>query len=328
MARVGIPQALLYYQYYPMWRTFFEHLGAEVVVSPPTSKQVVSSGSARMVAETCLPTKVFCGHVISLVDRCDCVFVPAIRSIERNVYNCSKFLGLPDLVKAVVPRCPPLLDVDIDVNKGKRTLYASVYRLGRYFTWNPVKVKEASEAAWRAHLDYVALMSRDALTIPQAVEHLFHGNGHSSDEGISHDLTIAVIGHPYIIYDEYVNHRLLRRLQSMGVRVATAEMAAVEGLDEGVKKLVGRPYWTYEDEVVGAAGYYFDAPVDGIITVVPFGCGPDSIMTDVVQRYAKRNHTKPVMTLTIDEHTAEAGLITRLEAFLDMIRRRRRLGCE
>lgn len=324
--RVGIPRALLYYQYYPMWRTFFAHLGAEVVTSSPTTKGVVAAGSSRVVAETCLPTKVFCGHVISLVGQCDYVFVPAIRSIERNVYNCSKFLGLPDLVKAVVPKCPPLLAVDIDVNKGKRTLYASIYRLGRHFTWNPLKVKEASEAAWLAHQEYQALMSREALTIPQAIERLHQGNGHSPEGGASYDLTIAVIGHPYMVYDEYVNHRLLNRLRSMGVRVVTAEMASAEELDKGVERLVGRPYWTYEDEVVGAAGYYFDAEVDGIIGVMPFGCGPDSVMLDVVQRYAKRNRAKPIMSLTIDEHTAEAGLITRLEAYLDMIRRRR-LGC-
>ncbi|MBU2609087.1 MAG: hypothetical protein KKF26_07200, partial [Chloroflexi bacterium] len=43
MIRVGIPRALLYYQYYPAWKTFFEELGAEVVVSAPTSQAAVTS---------------------------------------------------------------------------------------------------------------------------------------------------------------------------------------------------------------------------------------------------------------------------------------------
>ena len=67
MIRIGIPRALLYYQYYPMWQTFFEELGVEVVVSPPTTQAMLSEGSFRVVAETCLPTKVFLGHVLYLV---------------------------------------------------------------------------------------------------------------------------------------------------------------------------------------------------------------------------------------------------------------------
>jgi len=117
---IGIPRALLYYQYYPMWKTFFEELGAEVVVSPPTTQAMLSSGSSRVVADTCLPVKIFLGHVISLAERCDYIFIPAIRSVKRKAYNCSKFLGLPDMTKAVIPESPPILDIEIDVNNGSK----------------------------------------------------------------------------------------------------------------------------------------------------------------------------------------------------------------
>src|SRR4030067_226238 len=99
MIKVGIPRALLYYQYHPMWQTFFEELGAEVIVSPATTQAMLTAGASRVVADTCLPVKVFLGHVISLVDKCDWMFIPAIRSVESKVYNCSKFLGLPDMTK-------------------------------------------------------------------------------------------------------------------------------------------------------------------------------------------------------------------------------------
>ncbi|MBI2909397.1 MAG: hypothetical protein HYX92_17265 [Chloroflexi bacterium] len=325
--KVGIPRALIYYHYYPMWRTFFERLGAEVVTSPATTGRVVRAGSSCVVSQTCLSMKVYCGHVMSLVGQCDCIFVPAIRSVERNVYNCSNFLGLPDLVKAVVPDCPLILDVDIDVNRNKRALYESIYRLGRRFTWNPFAIKDAAEAAWRAHQDYQMLMSGESLSIPQAIDRLFGDGGADTDarQG-TEDLTVAVIGHPYMIHDDYASQRLVFRLRGLGARVVTAEMVPAADLDEGVRKLAGRPYWTYEDELVGAAGHYLHSEVDGIVGIVPFGCGPDSVMVDVVQRYVKRNRTKPIMILTIDEHTGEAGLVTRLEAYLDMVRRRRR-GC-
>jgi len=329
--RLGLPRALLYYQYYPMWRTFFEHLGAETVVSSPTTRRTLTMGAARVVSETCLPTKVFCGHVIELADKCDYIFVPSIRSIEERVYNCSKFLGLPDVVKAVVPEAPPILAIDVDINKGKRSLYQAIYRLGRHFSWNPLKVKEASEAAWRTHLDYQTFMRTNMLTPLEALAQMYGEElGAAAKDAAptaaarERGITIAVIGHPYNMYDEYINHKLLGRLNKMGIRVMTPEMASIEELDRGVEKLVGRPYWTYEDEVVGAGGHYLDAHVDGVISVVAFGCGPDSVMIDVVQRYAKTPGHRPFMSLTIDEHTGEAGLVTRLEAFVDMIERKGR----
>ena len=172
MIRIGIPRALLYYQYYPMWKTFFEELGAEVVVSPPTTQVMLASGSSRVVADTCLPVKVFLGHILALVGKCDYIFVPAIRSVESKVYNCSKFLGLPDLTRAVIPESPPIVDIDIDINKGKRNLYQAIYQLGRHLNWDPFRVRRASLAAWQAHLNYHQLMSSHNLTPPQVIERI------------------------------------------------------------------------------------------------------------------------------------------------------------
>lgn len=325
MIRVGIPRALLYYQYGVLWRTFFEELGAEVVFSPATSRAMLAFGSSRVVAETCLPVKVYIGHVQELADKCDYLFIPAIRSIEKNVYNCSKFLGLPDLIKAVVPGSPPILDVDIDVNKGKASLHPSTYGLGRRFTWNPRKVKEAGEKAWQAHIQYKERMRWEGLTPLDLSDEA--GNADiKKGKTYSSQLTIAVIGHPYKIYDEYITHRLVHRLGALGVRVVTPEMTREEDLAGGVAKLVGKPYWTYEGEITGAGGHFLESAVDGVISVVAFGCGPDSTMIDVVQRFSKKKGTRPFMCLTIDEHTAEAGLVTRLEAFLDMVKRRKRLA--
>ncbi|MDO8672394.1 MAG: acyl-CoA dehydratase activase-related protein [Dehalococcoidia bacterium] len=331
MTSIGIPRALLYYQYFPMWKVFFESLGAEVVVSDTTTKDILSEGSARVVAETCLPTKVFCGHIIALIGKCDYVFVPSIRSIEENVYNCSKFLGLPDLVKAVIPNCPPIIDADIDINKGKAALFAAIYQVGKRISRNPLRIKKASEAAWQMHQDYQSLMRREGLTPPEAIEKL---TGVASDTTVGRvdrprlivdrGLTVALLGHPYNIFDEYINHRVLHRLRVLGVKVVSTEMAEADDLSKGVERLVGGPYWTYENDVVGSGGHYLHSEVDGLITVVAFGCGPDSVMLDVVQRYAKGLSDKPLMMLTIDEHAGEAGLVTRVEAFVDMLVRRRR----
>lgn len=107
----------------------------------------------------------------------------------------------------------------------------------------------------------------------------------------------------------------------------TPEMLTSEELESALVRLVGKAYWTYEDEVVGAGGHYLENKADGVIGIMTFGCGPDSLMMDMVRRQAARLRATPFMSLTLEEHTAEGGLITRLEAFLDMIHRRRKEVC-
>jgi predicted nucleotide-binding protein (sugar kinase/HSP70/actin superfamily) len=56
-----------------------------------------------------------------------------------------------------------------------------------------------------------------------------------------------------------------------------------------------------------------------MIFLASFGCGLDSMVGDLLERFSFRSNRKPFMFLTIDEHSGEAGLITRLEAFMDLI---------
>jgi predicted nucleotide-binding protein (sugar kinase/HSP70/actin superfamily) len=309
--KIGIPRALLYYQYYPAWKTFFEELGAEVVVS-----------------DTCLPVKVFLGHVIWLADKCDRIFIPAVRSVEPRVYNCSKFLGLPDMTRAVIPEAPPFLEIDIDVNQGKNTLYRAVYSLGRKINRNPLKVRKAGQDAWQSYLNYREHMSINSLSPPQVLKELTDNDSNTGKNSVlnaeGQKGTIAVIGHPYLIYDEYINHRLIHRLEKAGNRIVTPEMVSSLDLKTAISAVTGGAYWTYEDEVAGAGGYYLENKADGVIGIMAFGCGPDSLMMDMVRRYSTKLGSTPFMSLTLEEHTAEAGVVTRLEAFTDMVYRRKK----
>jgi predicted nucleotide-binding protein (sugar kinase/HSP70/actin superfamily) len=321
--KVGIPRALSYYQYYPGWKAFFEALGAETVVSPPTDKAIFTSGNSRAVAETCLPVKLFFGHVISLADKCDYMFIPALRSLGKEAYYCSKFIGLPDMTRALVPECPLILDPEIDLNKGRRSLYHAIYNLGRHFSSDKSKIKKAVEKAEKAYLAYRKEMSDRGITPVQALNEMHRDEDKPYLEpDISPGLSVAVIGHQYVIYDDYINHRLISRLQAMGVRVFTPEMAEQESLDIAMIRLGGAPHWSFEADIIGAGEHYLGTKVDGIISVAVFGCGPDSMMVDMVRHRAGELRT-PFLHLSLDEHTSEGGLVTRLEAFLDMVKRRR-----
>jgi predicted nucleotide-binding protein (sugar kinase/HSP70/actin superfamily) len=135
-------------------------------------------------------------------------------------------------------------------------------------------------------------------------------------------LTVAVVGHPYNLYDDYATHRLLARLRALGVRVRTSDSVHPAGRWAGVEELGQIPYWTFEDEIVGASGSLLHQAVDGLISVSAFGCAPDSVMLSVLTEAAHRAN-RPYMPLILDEHSGQAGLITRLEAFVDMLFRRK-----
>mgnify|MGYP001106954923 CR=1 FL=1 len=326
MLRVGIPRALSYYQYFPGWKTFFAALGAETVVSAPTNRAIFAAGNSRAVAETCLPVKLFFGHVISLADKCDYIFIPAMRSLGRKAYHCSKFLGLPDMTKALIPECPPILDPEIDLNKGRRSLYQAIYSLGRYFSSDKSKIKKAAEQAWEVNLSYRKEMADRGITTIQALDEMCQREEKDChcQQSEAMSLNIAVIGHQYVIHDDYVNHRLIPRLRAMGARIFTPEMAHEKALDAAMTKLVGTPHWSFEADIIGAGEYYLEARTDGIISVAVFGCGPDSMMIDMI-RHRARGFKTPFLHLSLDEHTSEGGLVTRLEAFLDMVKRREKL---
>lgn len=326
MVKIGIPRALLYYQYYPMWRTFFRELGAEVLVSDETNQAILAKGAARVVPDTCLPVKAFLGHVLSLADKCDYVFIPTVRSIRPKAYNCAKFLGLADMTRMVIPESPPILDIEIDLNRGRRHLYREIYRLGRHFTPNPFQIKKAGLAAWETHASYRRLMAERRIA-PLEMMAIMSEDAKAPGpvpEAACARTTIALVGHPYLIGDRHVSHRLLERLRRAGCLVMTPEMLSGSQISTGLEQSAGQTYWTYEDEVVGAASYYLANGVDGVISLMAFGCGPDSLMMDTVQRQASKLGTTPFMSLTIDEHTAESGLVTRLEAFLDMVTLKKR----
>lgn len=324
--KVGIPRALLYYQYFPMWKTFFDNLGAEVVVSSPTTKATLTNGVSRMVSETCLPVKVFCGHAAALSRDCDYLFIPSIRSVEPRIFNCSKFLALPDMIKATVPQAPPILDPTVDVNQGSRGLWMAIYGLARHFTWNPWKARRATQRAMEEHRRYRRLMWQKQMGPPQALAELYGGAVGDSKQAAPtrRRLKVALVGHPYLIYDDFVNHRLVHRMEALGAEVCTPEMVSPKDLQAAVLKVEDKAYWTFESEVVGGAGYYLTRDIDGVIGLASFGCGPDSLMTGVVEHYGRSHQTRPFMSLTIDEHSAEAGLLTRLEAFVDMLSRGKR----
>lgn len=318
LVKIGYPRALLYYKYFPLWNTFLDQLGAEIVLSNPTSKKTVNIGTVYADNELCLPVKVFYGHLMDLKNRVDAIFVPRVVSVIKKEYTCPKFLGLPDMANAVDEDIPTIIDSNIDMYSGWRSYMSGVMELGGLFTKSKLKILSAYQSGVTALKEY----HHEMLAGKTPAEVLENKVYRAADP----KLKIGLAGHPYNIYDPYISMNLIKRLKGMGAEVVTAEMLPESVIELETSRLPKDLFWTYEKEVVGTVFHWANnRNVDGIIYVLSFACGPDSLVQVLLEHELKKSSI-PMMPLVIDEHSAEAGMITRVEAFVDMLSRKKVIG--
>lgn len=323
---IGIPRGMSFYGNYPFWHGFFSDLGFKIVLSDPTTKQTMSDGSALVVTETCLPIKIYLGHILNLINKKGIknIFVPSLQSIAPKIYNCSKIRGLPDLVRNVVKGDFHIIEPTLDKSAKKGGLYTFLAEAVAPFGITDMEViKKASKQGWRVYNNFLVMM-RAGLSYKKALSNALQGKVIIESNTDSKPINVALVSHGYNIYDERACMKIFDKLDAMDVKVFTSLQLTEEQMEEGILSLSQRRYWANEYEMTGTAGHYLkDNNIDGIITLNAFGCGPDSMMIEKIMRKAKEEG-KPMLSLTIDEHTGEAGFITRLEAFIDMLYRKKR----
>lgn len=322
---IGIPRAMSFYHNYPFYYGFFTDLGIKIVLSDVTTKQTMSKGSSLVVTETCLPIKVYIGHVLNLIEKgVDKIFVPSIQSIAPKIYNCSKIRGLPDLVRNVVKKDFTMIEATLDKSEKNQGLYEFLAETVAPFGITDMeRIKKASKAGWRTYNNF-HIMSKSGMSYKKAMNYALQGKVFIENQTKEYPISIALISHGYNIFDERTSMKIFDKLEAMDVKVYSELQLSQEQMDDGIKALGQEKYWANEHEMTGAAGHFLkDNKIDGIITVTAFGCGPDSLMIERITRKAKR-FNKPLLNLTIDEQTGEAGFITRLEAFVDMLFRKKR----
>ncbi len=328
LVKIGIPQGLLYMYYYPFWKTYFEELGFEVVSTPATTKSIIDKGVKMSVPEICVPIKVYIGHVIQLLEQkeIDYVFVPRFISVNKGQYFCPKFMGLPDMIRHSIKGAEerlimPYIKTSSDniANAFKNNIF------GKKAAFSHRKNKNALEKAQRAWLKFRDL-SKKGYSIVEASDIAL---GKLSVEEVSplkpikEEITIGLLGYVYNIYDPYISMDIFNRLKGMGVRLKTFEMLDDIDFDRQLEPMHKTLFWTFSDKLL-AGGYHFydDKEVDGLIHVTAFACGPDSMLGKLLELDSSI-YKKPFMTVRVDEHSGENHLQTRIEAFVDMIKRKK-----
>ena len=114
---IGLPRAMLYYRYHVQWETFFGALGLDTVTSEETNRKIMQDGINFSIDECCLPSKIFMGHVYSLIGRCDTILVPRLASYEKKNDVCVKLNALYDIARNTFPEVS-FLDYNVDAFNG------------------------------------------------------------------------------------------------------------------------------------------------------------------------------------------------------------------
>ena len=318
MVHIAIPRAMSYYYLYPFFKTLLSDMGAVVTLSQPTTKATLENLSACPTDEPCVAVKLYFAHVQQLLEtNCDYIFLPKLIRIEKGSYCCPKFIGIPDMVKTAFHLEDRILSPRIDVQNHK-SMIQDLTPLADSLGLDKRGLSKAIQHGWKVQESVSSLMVAHGLTVEEAYE-VFDG---SIEVGLplkpSKDLphTIGLIGHPYVLY-EWVSHDLPNRLRQYG-KIITPEMVDDTQIRDQMKQIFeGEKLWTFEAQMLGAAFHLMkNRLVDRLVLVGLFECGPESIIEPYIEAVAEEMNI-PLLKLFMDEQTGEAGLVTRIEAFMD-----------
>ena len=298
--RLGIPRAFLYYRNYILWKTFFEGLGCTLILSSITNKNIIEEGQTLSVDESCLPSKIYLGHIKFLSDKCDYILVPRICNYGKGNRVCMKFNGIYDVVHNIFPNIN-ILNYNIDNLKLKYEFFGflkmgfkirkNIFKIIYYYIKGKVKERKQTLSLIRSQVNVLK----------------------------SKKLKILIVAHPYVIYDDYLGSTIIKYFKDNDIDILYSDRMNRRESICYAKDFSSTLYFLYSKEIIGSAFYYKNA-IDGIIFLSSFPCGPDSLVNELAIR---KLQDIPVINITIDESTATSGLITRLESFTDIVKARR-----
>ncbi|MDD2469534.1 MAG: acyl-CoA dehydratase activase-related protein [Bacilli bacterium] len=294
---VGIPKALLYYNYHVLWEHFFYVLGIDLVYSKASDKEILENGKSYAIDEACLALKMYLGHVYYLLDKVDYILVPRIVSLRKHEKTCTNFYALYDIVNNLFKTKIIHYNIDADSHINERKAFIKMGKeLGFSRTISAYAYKKAKRVAKRNDRHRLIMQSK-LLESPK--------------------MKILLAGHPYNLHDKLIGGPIINILNKLDIEIIYSDIYDDNEGKDKYKSITPHLYWTYNQDIINAILYYQDK-IDGVIMVTSFPCGPDSLTNEM----CIRKINKPIINLIIDELSSEVGLETRIESFVDIIKAR------
>ena len=305
---IGIPRMLYVSDFLPFFQTFFAELGYQVVLSDRTNRTLINRALEITAAETCFPAKVALGHIQDLIDKkVDILFMPSFirfppagdQDQAKTAQACPYAQALPYIARSSirfdnVKTIEPILYLQDEHNFSK-TMQALGLSLGKGKAVVTRARKHGQQAQEKA-LHAVLERGRSVIAAIQPG-----------------DKALVLIGRNYNTCDSGLNMNLPAKIRDLGVQAIPMDFLPFHGADNaGFENM----YWRSGQKIMAAARIIRDHPGLYPLYLTNFGCGPDSFITHF---FRDEMSGKPFLQLEIDEHSADAGAITRIEAFLDSL---------
>ncbi len=303
---VGMPLSLYTFQTGILWAHFFDQLGLRLVLTAPTDANIAKIGIEAMADETCYPLKVSYGHIKALAGKTKYLFIPSLinmptaKTYESGLYcpmlQSSGYMARMALGLDSAAILNPLIHLKHDID----TLAIEI--AGQIKTRLGVTLPEIKRALYYAFEKQKQFMGE-----------LYQKGREVLESQSSGEPVVVVTGRPYNLYDERLNLKIGRNIA--GVGVTALPMDFIDTMDVDLSDFPSM-YWGLGSQILRTAKYtkahknYFG------LHLTNFGCGADSF---VEHFYKNIMGNKPYLILELDEHTAAAGVMTRLEAYKNVI---------
>lgn len=305
--RIGIPRGLLFSEYYPLFCAFFGEIGFDVVPSDPTNKRIIEMGLDVAIGEPCFPFKVAHGHYMNLIEKgVETIFAPRIISTEqpnpnlRQAQTCPYLQAAPDVIAScvgVTERGIRYLTPTLHMKQGRRHLEQAFVALGKQLGVPPRKSKDALDVGLRVLADFRKKIEQRGAEVLREMK--------------PDQMAFIVVGRPYTLWDPAVNMDIGKKIQDLGILAIPQDFLPLESADitDSWPNAFSRQI---QKKLMAARLIRHDARLRAVV-VTYFACGPDSFGNP----FFKDEIGEPCYVMQIDEHTADAGVITRIEAFAD-----------
>jgi predicted nucleotide-binding protein (sugar kinase/HSP70/actin superfamily) len=304
---VGLPRALFTYDFAPLLIGFLNALEARVLLSSKTTAAIMDKSSELSYSDSCFPLKLMHGHVDSLKDKCDFILYPSAIRIGRKEgdhnqkYSCPLVQAAPFIVRQVLKLGERLISPILDFSLGNADVIASLTQAAAEMGFSRKTGQLAAQAGIAAQ---EAFYSAKANSVKHLLD-ILHQKGQTG---------VVILSRAYMAQDAGANLGIAETLANLGVTPIPLDFLPLDSVN--IDDYSDRPYWSYESKLIAAAVIVARMPNLYGLMISNFGCGPNSFILPVLEDIMG---DKPLGQLEIDEHAAEAGLVTRLEAFVDTI---------
>ncbi|PAB57833.1 acyl-CoA dehydratase activase-related protein [Anaeromicrobium sediminis] len=344
-------------------KAVFEELGAEVIIPPKCNKRTLELGTLHSPELICIPFKITLGNYLESIEKgADTLFmwggsdpcrIGYYNMIQEEILNT---LGY-DIEMICGEPFKNLKEIKSFLNK-----LSKVSNTSNYFKLLPAFIKGIKLIYEIDEFDDLVIKTRPREMIKGEVDKLYSkfeeevngAKGYKETLNIIRKkkeelknvlidknkqvIRIGIVGEIYTVLEPYINLDIIKKLGNMGVEVhrsVTSSEFIKEQIDflpfiNSNKEEVHRaaePYLNTEigghaRHTIGNTVLYSEKDFDGVIHLLPFTCMPEIVAQSILPTIEKEKNI-PVLKLILDEMTGEAGYSTRIEAFVDLLQRKK-----